>query len=178
MAQAKIKMIPGRRAGLTSLPVHNAPQKTSATFIVGAPVKNSSGNLVACAIANKGSSSDTTFVKLSSTGAMIGISLGKAVASSTNNLAVAKIAEGLQFIGNLVHHTASSAKVSKLGSTVYLGKDKSSDTHYGWSLTAPGASSGSYVQGKVVGTVDPYSTVNGRVIVEITKGGASWARVA
>lgn len=171
MAQAKIKMIAGRRAGLTSLPTINAPQASAATFIVGAPVKFTSGTLAACSTAN-GASSSTTYIKKSSTANVLGISLGKAAASSTNRLVVARIAEGMEFEGNLVHKSASSAKVSKLGSTVYFGKDKSSDTHYGWSLSAPGANSASYVQGKVTGLVDDASTVNGRVLVTITKGGA------
>ena len=168
MAQAKIKMLPSVHQSDSG---YNAPQKSSATFIEGAPVKLSSGNLVACSTAN-GASSTTTYVKKSSTSNIIGISGGKAVASSTANLLVHKIQEGMEFVGNLVHKTASSAKVSKVGSTVYLGKDKSSDTHYGWSLSAPGASSGSYVQGQIIKLVDAASTVNGRVQAMITKGGA------
>jgi hypothetical protein len=171
MAQAKIKMIPGRKAGITSLPAFNAPQASAATFIVGAPVKLTSGKLAAVSTTNAASST-TTFVKKSSTTNILGISMGKAVASSGANLVVARIHEGMEFIGNLVHATASSAKVSKIGNTVYLGKDKSSDTHWGWSLSAPGASSTSYVAGKITGLVDPASTVNGRVLVTITKGGA------
>ena len=168
MAQAKIKMWPTVHQNDST---YNAPQKTSATFLEGAPVKLSSGVLVACSTAN-GASSSTTYVKKSSTSNIIGISGGKAVASSTANLVVHKIQEGMEFIGNLVHKSASSAKVSKIGSTVYLGKDKSSDTHYGWSLSAPGANSASYVQGQITRLYDPASTVNGRVHAMITKGGA------
>jgi hypothetical protein len=58
--------------------------------------------------------------------------------------------------------------VSKVGSTVYLGK-VTAETHYGWSLTAP--SSTSTIKGIVVDLVDPASTVNGRVLVEVTYGG-------
>jgi len=168
MAQAKIKMMQGTHQNDSGF---NAPQKTSAAFVEGAPVKLSSGNLVACSTAN-GASSTTTYVKKSSTSNILGIAQGKAAASSTNNLLVTKIQEGMELIGNLVHKSASSAKVSKVGSTVYLGKDKSSDTHYGWSLSAPGASSASYVQGVVTRLYDPKSTVNGRVLVQVTKGGA------
>lgn len=171
MAQAKIRMMAGRRAGHVSLPALTAPQKTSAAFVNGAPVKMSSGTLVACSTAN-GASSTTTYVKKSSTSNIVGIAMGTAVASSTNKIVVQRIQEGVELIGNLVHGTASSAKVSKVGSTVYLGKDKSSDTHYGWSLSAPGASSASYVQGVITGLIDAASTVNGRVTVQITKGGA------
>lgn len=173
MAQAKIRIIPARRAGLTSTPAYTAPQASAATFKQGAPVKNSSGNLAAVSTANGGASSAITFVKKSSTNNIIGISNGLAVASSTNELVVTPIAEGMEFAGNLLHATASSAKVSKVGSTVYLAKvNSASDTHWGLSLTAPGASSTSYVQGKITDLIDAASTVNGRVIARITTGGA------
>lgn len=163
--QAKIKMIPSVHQSDSGF---SAPQKTSATFVEGAPVKMSSGVLVAVSTSNK---SSTTNVKKSSTDNIVGISGGKAVASSANNLLVHKWQEGMEFIGNLVHTSASSAKVSKIGSTVYLGKDKSSDTHWGWSLTAPSSAS-SMVQGKITRLIDPASTVNGRVQAIVTKGGA------
>ena len=80
----------------------------------------------------------------------------------------------MEFIGNLVHTTVSSAKVTAAAigtTTVYIGKAKSSDTHYGWSLTAP-SSYASCVQGKITRLIDPASTVNGRVQAVITVGGA------
>lgn len=171
MAQAKIRLIPGRRTGITSAPVYTGPQASAATFAHGAPVKLSSGNLVAVSTtASLGASSGLSAVKVSSTASLVGISQGLAVASVTTDIVVTKIAEGQQWLGNLIHNSASSAKVSKVGSTVYMGK-VTAETHWGWSLTAPGASSASYVQGKIVGLVDAASTVNGRVLVEITKGG-------
>jgi len=171
-AQAKMKMVPGAKSGLSSTPLASYPQKTSATFIVGAPVKLASNVLVACSLnTSSGASSNTDFVKKSSVNLIVGIAQGKAVASVTTNIAVAELREGVTLIGNLVHSTASSAKVSKVGSTVYLGKDGSSDTHYGWSLSAPGASSTAYVAGVIDLLVDPASTVNGRVQARITVGG-------
>ena len=165
MAQAKVKMFPSthqRDSGFS------APQKTSATFVQGAPVKLSSGNLVACSTASVGS---VTYVKKSSLSNIIGISAGKAASGITANLLVNKIQEGMEFIGNLVHLTAASAKVSKIGSTVYMGK-ASGDTHYGWSLDTPGASSSAYVIGIITRLIDPVSTVNGRVQAQVTRGGA------
>jgi len=168
--QAKIKMIPATHQNDSGF---SAPAKTSATFIQGAPVKLSSGNLAApTENSSSGASSHTDFVSKSSTANVIGLTAGKTVASSTNNVLVHKFQEGMEFIGNLVHSTASSAKVSKVGSTVYLGKDASSDTHWGWSLSAPGANSGSYIQGVITRVLDPVSTVNGRVQAQVTVGGA------
>jgi len=164
MAQAKIKMIPAIHQNDNGT---SAPQKTSATFIQGAPVKMSAGTLVACSVT---SLSSINTIHISSLSTIVGISSGKAVASSTNDLLVHKIQEGMEFIGNLVSITASSAKVSKIGSTVYLGKH-SSDTHYGWSLATPGSSS-AVVQGIITRLIDPASTVNGRVQAQITLGGA------
>ena len=166
MAQAKVKMMPTTHQSDNAF---SAPQNSSATFIQGAPVKlNSSGDLVACSTASVGS---VTYVKKSSLSTIIGISVGKAVNSSTNNLLVNKIKEGMEFIGNLVHLTASSAKVSKIGSTVYMGK-ASGDTHYGWSKDTPGTASGSYVIAVITRLIDPASTVNGRVQAQVTRGGA------
>jgi hypothetical protein len=172
MAQAKIRMMPGRRRGLSSFPAYNAKEKSSATFAIGAPVKNSAGYLVDVGTANKGTSSLLTYIKKSSTANVFGISMGKARASHTSNMVVATFAEGMEFVGNLVAKSASSAKISKIGSTVYMAKRKSVDTHWGWTLDTPGASSASYVQGKITQLIDPKSTVNGRVCVAITKGGA------
>jgi len=168
--QAKIKMIPSTHQNDSGF---SAPAKTSATFIVGAPVKLSSGTLVAPSVnTSSGASSNTDFVSKSSTASVIGLAGGKTVASSTNNVLVHKFQEGQEFIGNLVQSTASSAKVSKIGSTVYLGKDASSDTHWGWSLSAPGASNASYIQGIITRLLDPASTVNGRVQAQVVVGGA------
>lgn len=164
--QAKIKMIPANHQSDAGF---NAPQKSSATFEVGAPVKLSSGVLVACSTANK---SSTTHVANSSLNNIVGISGGDAEASSTDDLYVHKWQEGAEFIGNLVHTSgASSAVVSKIGSTVYLGKDKSSDTHYGWSLTAPSSPS-SAIAGVITRLIDPASTTNGRVQAIVKTGGA------
>lgn len=171
MVQAKVRMIVARKAGLSSLPAYTAAQKTSATFLAGAPVKNSAGNLVAAGTANKGTSSLITYVSKSSTTNVFGISMGRARASHTDKLVVARMMEGMEFEGNLVAKSASSAKISKIGSTVYLAKRKSVDTHWGWTLDTPGASSASYIQGKITQLVDNASTVNGRVAVAITKGG-------
>jgi len=165
MAQAKIKMIPSMHQSDSGF---NAPQKSSATFIEGAPVKLSSGTLVACSTASAGS---VTYVKKSSLSNIIGISGGKATSGATTNLLVHKLQEGMEFIGNLVHLSASSAVASAIGSTVYMGK-ASGDTHYGWSLDTPGASSSAYVIGIVTRLIDPASTVNGRVQAIITRGGA------
>lgn len=172
MAQAKIRMMVGRRSGVTSAPTFNAAQKVSAAFVMGAPVKMTSGVLVACATTNAGTSSLITYVNKSSAANMLGFAQGTAAASSTNRLVVARIHEGVEFTGNLVAMTAASAKISKIGSTVYLARRKSVDTHYGWTLDTPGANSASYVQGKITELVDAASTVNGRVMVTITKGGA------
>lgn len=169
-AQAKIKIIPSIHDPKSGF---SAPAKTSATFIEGAPVKLSSGNLVAVSVnSSSGASSNTDFVSKSSVNTLVGISGGKTIASSTNNVLVHKFQEGMEFIGNLVHSTASSATASKVGSTVYLGKDASSDTHWGFSLSAPGASSTSYPALKITRLIDPASTVNGRVQAVVIVGGA------
>jgi hypothetical protein len=172
MAQAKIRMMPGKKSGLTSLPLSNYPQKSSATFIQGAPVKVASGVLAAVSTANKGTSSLITYVKLSSLNNVLGISQGVAVSGVTTRLCVAEIREGMEFVGNLVEKSASSAVASKVGDTVYMAKRKSVDTHWGWTTDTPGASSTSYVQGVITELIDPASTVNGRVSVRITVGGA------
>ena len=173
MAQGKIRLMVGRMSGLSSHPAYTAPQATAATFKHGAPVKLASGLLAAVSTANGGSSSNITFVKKSSTNNILGISQGLAKASSDNSIVVSRIAEGMEFQGNLIHATASSAKVSKVGSTVYLAKANSaSDIHWGWSLTGHASSAASYVQGQITGLVDPASTVNGRVLAQITNGGA------
>jgi len=165
MAQAKIKMMPATHQNDNGF---SAPQKTSSTFIQGAPVKLTSGLLVPATTASVGS---VTYVSKSSASNVIGIASGKAASGITTNLLVHKIKEGLEFVGNLVHLTAASAKVSKIRSVVYLGK-ASGDTHYGWSKDTPGTNSASYIRGTITRLIDPASTVNGRVQVQITKGGA------
>jgi hypothetical protein len=164
MAQAKIRMRPGQRIGITSSPIYKGPQATAAAFIAGAPVKLASGDLSAVSAAS--SQSSITFAPDTAT---LGIASGVAAASSTGDIGVTCVVPGQTFQGNLIHGTASSAKVSKVGSTVYLGKH-ASDTHWGWSLTAPGTPA-SYIAGLVVGLVDPASTVNGRVEVAVVQGG-------
>ena len=172
-AQAKIRLIPGSKAGLNHVPIVSAPQKTSAAFAKGDPVKLSSGNLVAVSTVNSGAASAVTFVKTSSLNNILGIAEGSAAASSTSNIPVARIMEGVTFIGNLVHPTASSAKVSKIGSTAYLAHIAASDTKWGWTTyTTSVSSTGSLVRGTITRLIDAASTVNGRVEVEITNGGA------
>jgi hypothetical protein len=172
MTQAKIRIMPARQSGLNAVPAYTGPQGSAAAFVQGAPVKLSSGDLVAVSTtASLGASSGLSAVDKSSTANVVGIAMGTAVASVTTDIVVAKFTEGMEFVGNLIHNAASSAKVSKVGSTVYLGK-VTAETHWGWSLTAPGASSASYVTGIITGFVDAASTVNGRVTVAINTGGA------
>ena len=80
MASAKIKMIPAVHQSNSGF---SAPAKTSATFVEGAPVKMSSGTLVACSTANK---SSTTHVKKSSVQTIVGISGGKTTSGDTANI--------------------------------------------------------------------------------------------
>lgn len=169
MAQAKIRMIPSRRAGITSLPALTLPAKTSATFVAGAPIKHASGVLAAISTT---SSSSVLYAKKSSAAAYA-LAMGTTIASSTNSIACARFTEGMEFQGNLVDASASSAKAAatNLGSYAYLAKI-SGDTHWGWSLNAPASSVASYIRGKVTQLVDAASTVNGRVVVGITTGGA------
>lgn len=163
MAQAKIKMMAATHQSDNGF---SAPQNASATFVQGAPVKLTTGELVAVSVTSK---SNIEMIAAASVQNVIGISSGKAVSGITTNLLVHKIQEGMEFVGNLVHITAASAKVSKIGSTVYMGK-LSADTHYGWSLSAP--SSTSTIKGIITRLIDPASTVNGRVQVQVTLGGA------
>ena len=170
MTQAKIKIVPARRVGITSFAGYAGPQAAAATFAQGAPVKIASGNLAAVSTASAGS---LLYVKTSSTNNLVGISGGLAVASVTTSIVAARWQEGMEFEGNLIETTASasSAKTSKVGSTVYLARN-ASDTHWGFTLNTPGASSASYVQGKITKLIDAASTVNGRVMVTPTVGGA------
>lgn len=182
MAQAKTRMRVGKRSGITSAPMMNYPQHTSATFIAGAPVKMSSGNLVACSVtANKGTSSTLTEVAAGSLNVILGFAEGDAASGATGNLPVSVIQEGVEFVGHLIHGTTASAKAGTSmvlksradASVVFLGKDDS-DTHYGWIIDDHSAMTGSgagLVKGMITKLVDPASTVNGRVQVRITSGG-------
>jgi hypothetical protein len=163
--------------------IFTAPQKSSATFVVGAPVKNSAGTLVACSVtASVGTSSALSELKASSVNNILGFSRGKATSGATTSIGVDLIEEGSEFIGNLINGTASSAKaaVTKLGvnsasNVVRLAKVTSGDTHYGWAVDAKStftASGASIVQGVITEFIDAASTVNGRVKVRITKGGS------
>jgi len=174
MVQAKIRMIPGRRAGITSLPAATAPAKTSATFVAGAPVKLSAGTLVAVSLTNAGTSSALQYVNKSSTSGTY-LAMGTTTSGATSSIVCARLVEGTEFEGNRVEKTASSAVTAATAlytTTYYLARRKSLDTHFGWTADTPGANSASYIQGKVVQLVDAASTVNGRVVVAITKGGA------
>ena len=164
MAQAKIKMMAATHQNDSGF---SAPQKTSATFIQGAPVKLSSGTLAAVSGA---SVSSVLYPNKSSFASLIGISGGKAVSGITTNILVHKSKEGMEFIGNLVDTSASSAVISKIGSLVYVAQ-ASGDTHFGWSLNTPGASSTAYIAGRITRLIDPASTVNGRVQAAIFQGG-------
>lgn len=180
MAQAKLRIIPGQKEGMASTPRIVLPQKSSAAFVAGAPVKVSAGTLVACSVtASKGTSSNLSELKKSSINNILGFADGSAAASSTGSIGVVPIREGMHFIGNLIHGTQSSAKAAAanlMTSVVRLAKVTSGDTHYGWARDAASkftSSGASIVQGKIVELIDPASTVNGRVVVKITKGGAA-----
>jgi hypothetical protein len=176
MAQAKIRIMPGKKSGLASAPVFNAPQATAQSFEVGAPVKLASGALTAVSTtASLGASSALTVVKKSSTSNVIGFSGGDAQASSTNALLVDRMTTGMAFTGHVINGVASSAKLAttNIGDNVVLAKVTSGDTHWGFANDASStfSSYASLVKGRVVELVDAASTVNGRILVEITKGG-------
>lgn len=181
MAQAKIAIRASRRSGLSSAPMFNAPKASAATFVKGAPVKLTTGALAAVSLSGalKIPSSSSTMaikaVKASSRNNIIGIAEGQDVASTTTALVVRRIQEGQAFEGNLVHRTQSSAKLAAtdLGTSMILVKH-SSDTHWGFGKSTwfKSSSIASVVRGKLVGLIDTASTVNGRVLVEVTKGGA------
>lgn len=188
MAQAKIRIIPGRRSGITSPPCFTALHTAAQSFVNGAPVTLASAGTIQAV-------TTTSYTKTHSVSTVshyithapdlttMGIAMGDASASSAKTVGVSQLAKGQQYIGNLIHATQSSAKVSKLGDTVYLARydgygssvssASSNDTHWGWSLSAPGGSpaNASCVMGKVVGLIDAASTVNGRVLVDILRGG-------
>lgn len=175
MAQAKIRMMPGRRAGITSAPRVMHAQDASATFAVGAPVKVASSNLVAVAeTTSAGTGSTLNEVNASSLRTILGFSAGKAVASKTSKLGIDLIQDGVEFAGNILHGVAASAKLSAadvLKTTVYLAKVASGETHWGWSIDGTGFTA-SVVKGVVTELLDPPSTLNGRILARITLGGA------
>lgn len=183
MAQAKIRIMPALAAPGGQGELVTAPQKTSATFAIGAPVKISSGVLVACSVtASKGTSSALSELKKSSVNNIVGFSRGKATASVTTDVGVDVIQEGREFIGNIINGAASSAKAAATrlnnntqSTVVRLAKVTSGDTHYGWAVDAKStftSSGASIVQGVITEFIDPASTVNGRVRVRVTKGGS------
>jgi hypothetical protein len=169
--QAKVRMMVGMKSGMASTPLANYPQKSSATFIDGAPVKLTSNYLDATAAESSTTGANNVdLINKSSTDKFLGIALGTAVSGITSNIVVAEFRPGTHFVGNLVADVQANAKVSKVGSTVYFGQDDTSDTHWGWSVTAPSSSAASYVQGIVTTLIDPASTINGRVGVRVTVG--------
>lgn len=175
MTQAKIRIMPGRRAGLASYPAYTGPQASAATFKQGAPVKLSSGNLAAVSgTASEGTSSGLTIVATASVANLIGIADGLAVSSATSDIVVTRITEGQGFIGNLIHGaSAASAVASKRGTTVYLAK-VTGETNWGFAVDNASTFTGSgasVAHGKIIDFIDPASTANGRVLVEFTKGG-------
>jgi hypothetical protein len=132
---------------------------------------------------NSGASSAVQFVKTSSTATIIGIAAGNAKVSSTGDIVVNRIAEGVAFVGNLVHPTASSAvaTAANIGATAYLARIVASvsassaaavGNNWGFTTyTTSVSSTSALVRGKITRLHDPASTVNGRVEVEITNGG-------
>lgn len=175
MAQAKIRIMPGRRAGITSAPRVMHAQKSSATFAIGAPVKVASSYLQAVAeVSSAGTGNTLTEVHASSLRTILGFAAGKAVDGETGKLGVDLIQDGVEFAGNILHGTAASAKLAAgkvLGTTVYLAKVTSGETHWGWSIEGTGFTS-SVVKGVVTELIDPPSTLNGRILARITLGGA------
>jgi len=132
-------------------------------------VKHSSGNLVAISTT---SSSSVLYAKKSSTAAYA-LAMGTTSSGDTSSIVCARFVEGMEFQGNLVDASASSATATAahIGAYAYLAK-VSGDTHFGWSRNAPASSAASYLRGKITQLIDAASTVNGRVVVAITTGGA------
>ena len=182
MAQAKIRIMPARKVSGGSTPMFQIPQDSSATFGVGAPVKNSSGTLVALGVTtSKGTGSLLSEAAAASIANILGFSLGKAENSVTGDLGFSPIEEGAEFVGNVIHGTAASAKAAATrllkdnASTVVRLALVTGETHYGWAVDAKSTFTGSgasIVQGVITRFIDPASTLNGRVQVRITKGGA------
>jgi len=172
--QAKIRMMPSGRQGGGAAMVTVAPQKTSATFEVGDPVKLSAGTLVAASTtASLGTSSNLTAPAAASANLILGISGIDAASGNTTSTVVHRMAPGARFIGNLVHGTASSAKATaaNLGSVVYIAKQTASDVAYGFTLDTAGSFGATFINGRITQLIDAASTVNGRVEVEFTGGG-------
>jgi hypothetical protein len=190
MAQAKIRIFPGTRAGHHSAPTYTLRQKKAATFRQGAPVKigadsgsSSVASFTVPTTVNSGASSLVQFVAAASTGNVVGFAAGNAKPSSTGDIVVNRIAEGVSFVGNLVHPTPASAvaTAANIGATAYLARIVASvsassadavGNNWGFTLyTTSVSSTSNLVRGKITRLVDPASTVNGRVEVEITNGG-------
>jgi len=177
--QAKIRMMPSTPLGGGAALITTRPQKTSATFELGDPVKIASGNVVACTgSANKGTGSTLTLgVKASSVNLMTGIAGVDAASGAVSDCPVFRFAPGARFIGNIVHGTAASAVMTTADisdNVVFIAKQTSSDTHYGWTKDVGSGISAlklTLVRGRVTKLIDPASTVNGRVEVEIIAGG-------
>lgn len=172
MTQAKIRIMPGRRHGITSCPMYTMEQDTAATFKHGAPVKlHANGDVVA---ASATASTSINYIAKASNN-FYGFAAGKAVASSTGDIGVHLAQEGTTWVGNLLlaASSASSAVATQanVGDAIYLANISSED-HFGFTLTAPTSSAASYVSGYLLELVDAASTVNGRVMVEITTGAA------
>lgn len=175
--QAKMRMMSSMRAGGGAAAVAVIPQKTSATFEIGAPVKaDSTGSAIAVSTtASLGTGSTLTGVSASSSNLTLGFAGIDAEASSTKSCVIHKIVPGARFIGNLIHGSgASSAKAQASDvyyTTVYLAKQTASDTHWGWSIDSGGSFGATYINGKIIKLIDDASTANGRVEVEIVGGG-------
>lgn len=190
MAQAKIRIFPGTRAGHHSAPTYALRQKKAATFRQGAPVKigadsgsSSVASLLPPTTVNSGASSAVQFVVKSSTNNVVGIAAGNALASSVSEIVVHRVGEGVAFVGNILHPTASSAKLTlaNVGATAYLARIVASvsassaaavGNNWGFTTyTTSVSSTSALMRGKITRLVDPASTVNGRVEVELTNGG-------
>jgi hypothetical protein len=153
-------------------------QKTAATFKHGAPVKigadSAASSVAALTAVSTASVGSLLYVSTSSTNVILGFATGNATASVTTEIGVHTLQEGAGFIGNLIQ-TASSASsafatAANIGSYAYLAR-QTSDTHWGFTLNTPGASSANYVRGVLTELIDVASTVNGRVLVRLTNGG-------
>lgn len=172
--QAKMRiMAAGGKMGLGSTPMLTLPQKSSAAFVIGAPVKLSSGVLVAVSTtASVGTGSTLTQVKASSLNTILGFSAGKAASGATGDISVVPIMDGVLFKGSVIHGTAASAKVAAtdIGATMYLAKQTSSDTHWGFTKDSGGSVS-TDVEFTLVQLIDAASTLNGRVLVAPKTGG-------
>jgi len=175
MTQAKIRIMPSGHAGLSSTPAQTLTQATAGTAVNGAPVKIASGVITACSVtASLGASSAVSVVNKSSAATCVGILQGSMAASSTKALTLTRIQRGQRFVGHLVNGVSASAKMAatNLHDAVVLAL-VTGETHWGFANDASSTFSNyaSLVKGKVTKLIDPASTVNGRVEVEITTGG-------